>query len=116
MSETSERGVDTVMDDKLFVARAEALAMSTWSAAERLDRAQADATIRASVLAHGGVRGCAAALAQEFGDHPEIIAARMSRARLAVTVIYDHVRSRTLTCAMTPTAAMIDRGSLTLTP
>jgi len=72
----------------LFVARAEALAVSTWSAAQALDRAGADAVIRAAVLAHGGVRGCAAALAQEFGDHPELIANRMGRARLVVSLIY----------------------------
>jgi hypothetical protein len=72
----------------LFVARAEALAVSTWSVGETLDRARADAAIRAAILTHGGVRGCAAALAQKFGDHPETTAIRMGRARLAVTVLY----------------------------
>jgi hypothetical protein len=82
------RGARTVASDMLFVARAEALAVSTWSAAQVLDRAAADAVIRASVQAHGGIRGCAAALAQEFGDHPETIAERMARARLAVRLLY----------------------------
>ena len=78
--------------DMLFVARAEALAVSMWSAGQVLDRAQADEVIRAAVLAHGGVRGCAAALAQEFGDHPEVIAARMGRARLTVSQLYSRHR------------------------
>lgn len=75
--------------DMLFVARAEALAVSTWSAGEHLDRARADAVIRDALLAHGGVRGCAAALAQRFGDYPETTATRMGRARIAVRVLYE---------------------------
>ncbi len=79
--------------------------MSTWSTSENLDRARADAAIRAAVVAHGGVRGCAAALAQEFGDRPETAAARMGRARLAVSVVYEHVSRGLPNAALTPAAA-----------
>ena len=72
----------------LFVARAEALAVSSCSTRQPLDRAAADDAIRTSVLAHHGVRGCAAELAREFGDHPELAAARMRWARHAIETIY----------------------------
>ena len=74
--------------EMIFVARAEALALSTASAAEPLDRTRADAAIRASIRCHGGVRGCLAALAQEFGEHPETAPSRMKWARRTVAEVY----------------------------
>jgi hypothetical protein len=73
--------------ERLFLARAEALAISGVSMAE-LDRAAADAAIRATVRALGGVRNCVAAFAYEFGEHPETASERMRRARRAVADLY----------------------------
>jgi hypothetical protein len=72
----------------LVLARAEALAVSDARQTDTLDRAAADALIRATLHVYGGVRGCAAALAQAFGDHPEIAAPRMRWARQTVTALY----------------------------
>lgn len=73
--------------EQLFLARAEALAVSGVPMAE-LDRAAADAAIRATVRAFGGMRNCVAAFAYEFGEHPETAAERMRRARRAVADLY----------------------------
>ena len=73
--------------EQLFVARAEALAMSGVSLAA-LDRAAADAAIRTTVRALGGVRNCVAAFAYEFGEHPDITAERMRGARRVVAHLY----------------------------
>ena len=73
--------------EQLFLVRAEALTMSGVSM-PALDRAAADAAIRATVRAFGGVRNCAAAFAYECGEHPDITAERMRSARRAVAVLY----------------------------
>ncbi len=57
--------------------RAEALFASTLQPSERATPAQIGAAIRISLLAHGGERGCAAAVATEYGDHPDAAAERM---------------------------------------
>ena len=77
----------TMSREQLFLARAEALTMSGVSMAA-LDRAAADAAIRTTVRALGGVRNCAAAFAYEFGEHPDITAERMRGARHAVANLY----------------------------
>jgi truncated hemoglobin YjbI len=69
----------------LTVARAEALFASTLSAAEPHDRAELKAAIAAAVRDYNGVRGCAAVMAAEFGEHPVQAAERMRWARAAVT-------------------------------
>jgi hypothetical protein len=79
--------VVTVSQEQLFVVRAEALAMSGVSLAA-LDRAAADAAIRTTVRALGGVRNCVAAFAYEFGEHPDITAERMRGARRVVAHLY----------------------------
>ena len=73
--------------EQLFLVRAEALAMSGVSLAA-LDRAAADAAIRMTVRALGGVRKCVAAFAYEFGEHPDITAERMRGARRVVANLY----------------------------
>ena len=62
------------------VARREALFVS---ALQPSDAPTADMIARAvmSALRRFGPRGCAARIAQEFGDHPETAAARMRWAR-----------------------------------
>ena len=77
----------TMSREQLFLVRAEALTMSGVSMAA-LDRAAADAAIRTTVRGLGGVRNCVAAFAYECGEHPEITAERMRRARRAVANLY----------------------------
>lgn len=69
----------------LTVARAEALFVSTLSACEPHHAAELRAAIAAAVRDYHGVRGCAAQVAAEFGDHPTTAAERMRWAREAVT-------------------------------
>ena len=72
----------------LALARTTALAVSAVSAREPLDRAATDAAIRCTVRSHGGVRGCMAVLAQQYGDHPEVAAPRMRWARQRIAELY----------------------------
>jgi hypothetical protein len=67
----------------LTVARAEALFASTLSACEPHDRAELKAAIAAAVREYHGVKGCAAQMAAEFGEHPEQAAQRMRWATAA---------------------------------
>ncbi len=73
--------------EQLFLVRAEALTMSGVSMAA-LDRGAADAAIRTTIRALGGVRNCMVAFAYEFGEHPDITAERMRVARRAVANFY----------------------------
>ena len=77
----------TVLTD----ARAEALFTSTLSTGSRPAPEVVEAAIRAAVRAHGGVRGCAADVAAEYGDHPELAVPRMRWARGVVEHLY-HTR------------------------
>ena len=72
------------MSIDLTTARAEALFASTLSACEPHDRAELKAAIAAAVRDYRGVRGCAALMAAEFGDHPAQAAERMQWARAEV--------------------------------
>jgi hypothetical protein len=80
--------VDAMSRETLSLARAQVLAVSAVSAADQLDRSAADAAIRATVLAHGGVNGCVAALAHEFGERPETAPLRMRWAKRMVATVY----------------------------
>jgi len=77
-----------VSSQKLLLTRAEILAVSNASVTQTLDRAAADAAIGATLRRHGGIRGCIAALAQDFGEHPETAAPRMRWARRVVADLY----------------------------
>lgn len=70
----------TGQDFSLFT---EALFASDVQPSQRPSRAAIDAAVTASLLHHGS-DGCAALVAQEFGDHPEAAAARMQWARTTV--------------------------------
>ena len=74
----------------LSLARAQVLAVSSLSSAARLDRVSVDAAIRATVRSHGGVNGCVAALAHEFGEYPETAPLRMRWAKQAIAALYDN--------------------------
>lgn len=65
----------------LTIARTEALFASTLSACEPHDAAELRAGIAAAVRDYHGVRGCAAEMAQAFGDHPAQALQRMRWAR-----------------------------------
>ncbi|SDY80607.1 hypothetical protein SAMN05444365_103540 [Micromonospora pattaloongensis] len=71
----------------LFTARAEALCASSAPTGAALDRTAADAAIEEAVRAHG-VRGCAAEMAYEYGEHPEITMRRMRWALELVNALY----------------------------
>jgi len=57
--------------------RAEALFASDLQPSDRPSDAQVSRAIHTSLLVRGGAAGCAAAVAAEYGEHPEIAAPRM---------------------------------------
>jgi hypothetical protein len=73
----------------LSAARAEALFTSRLATGSRPTYEVAQTAIRVAVRAHGGVRGCAAEVAAEFGDYPEVAAPRMRWARSVVEQLYE---------------------------
>ena len=70
--------------DILTAARAEALFTSPLATGSHPARAAVDEAIRVAVRAHGGVRGCVADVATEYGDHPELAVPRMRWARAVI--------------------------------
>jgi hypothetical protein len=58
-------------------ARAEALFSSALQRSDRPTAGQIVDAIATSLRTHGGSNGCAAALAAEYGEHPETAQARM---------------------------------------
>jgi hypothetical protein len=60
---------------------AEALFASTLQPSDAPTIDQVEAAVRDSLRSHGGVRGCAALCAGEYGEHPETAPARMRWAR-----------------------------------
>ena len=72
------------MTTMLAAARAEALFTSPLSTGSHPSGDAVAEAIRDAVRAHGGVRGCAADVAFEYGDHPEVAVPRM---RWAVEVV-----------------------------
>ncbi len=80
-------------DLNLNTVRCEALFASTLQRSENADPERMQATIMATVRTLGS-RGCAATVAQEFGDHPDTAIHRMRWAREVVKRIYgmDQIR------------------------
>jgi hypothetical protein len=68
----------------LSAARADALFASPLQRSDHPGPGQVRQAIAAAVAAYGG-RGCAARVAQSFGDHPETAVTRMRWARAMVT-------------------------------
>jgi hypothetical protein len=64
----------------ISAVRADALFVSTLQQSEVPSATQVREAIAGAVRRFGG-RGCAGRVAQEFGDHPEVAAARMRWAR-----------------------------------
>src|SRR5690349_12616992 len=81
--------------DLLTAARAEALFTSNLSAMAQPSAVEVAAAIRQAVRRHGGSRGCAANVAQAYGEHPETAAPRMRWARQMVTTVYPQARGAT---------------------
>jgi hypothetical protein len=71
----------------LNTVRCEALFASTLQGSEHADRARVQAAIMAAVRAFGS-RGCAARVAQEFGDHPDTAIPRMYWVREVISRLY----------------------------
>jgi hypothetical protein len=60
-----------------LASRAEALFSSPLQPSDTPTRAQICAAMAASLRANRGIRGCAAALAAEYGEHPDTAPTRM---------------------------------------
>jgi hypothetical protein len=71
--------------------RSEALFVSTLQRSDEPSVGQIREAVSLAVRALGS-RGCAALVAQEFGDHPEIAVARMQWARQLVEAAYGAAR------------------------
>jgi hypothetical protein len=70
-------------DPRITPTRAEALFVSALQRSDEPGARQVRQAITAALAAHGD-RGCAALVAQAYGDHPEIAVARMRWARATV--------------------------------
>jgi hypothetical protein len=72
------------------VVRAEAL-FASWLQASQRPAADEIRVAITTTLRRRGIRGCEAAVAEEFGDHPDTAAARMNWALTAVRTVYPAV-------------------------
>jgi hypothetical protein len=70
----------------VHVLHADALFASALQRSDELNVSQVWRAINGAIAGYGAA-GCAARVAQEFGDHPESAAARMRWARAAVAVL-----------------------------
>ncbi|MER7274212.1 hypothetical protein ABT369_07150 [Dactylosporangium sp. NPDC000244] len=75
------------MPDVLAIARAEALFVSSVQSSESPAAVEVRKAVAES-FARLGSRGCAACVAGEFGDHPEVAVARMRWAIAMVSTVY----------------------------
>ena len=75
-------------DSSISTVRADALFASALQRSDQPSAAQVDQAIAAAVRAFG-TRGCAARVAQAYGDHPETAAMRMRWARAMVTGTFE---------------------------
>src|SRR5215469_580501 len=66
---------------------ADALFVSVLQGSDEPDAGQIRQAVAAAVRAYGG-HGCVQRVAQEFGDHPEIAAARMRWARAEASKVF----------------------------
>ena len=75
----------------ISAARADALFASALQRSDEPSTEQVRQAIAAAVRAFGA-RGCAARVAQEYGEHPETAVRRMRWARTAVTGVFGGAR------------------------
>lgn len=78
-------------DLTISTARADALFASALQRSDEPSARQVHQAIAAAIAAFG-IRGCAARVAQAYGEHPETAAPRMRWARAAVTSAYGGAR------------------------
>lgn len=74
----------TTYDLTISTARADALFASALQRSDEPSAAQVQLAVAAAIAALG-IRGCAARVAQAYGEHPETAVLRMRWARAAVT-------------------------------
>jgi hypothetical protein len=77
--------------------RADALFASALQQSDEPTAAQVEQAVTAAIRAHG-TRGCAARVAQEYGEHPETAAIRMRWARATVTGAPGGTRPQSARC------------------
>ena len=82
----------TAYDLTISTARADALFASTLQRSDQPSAAQVHQAI-ASAVAAFGIRGCAARVAQAYGEHPETAVLRMRWARAEVTAAFGDGRA-----------------------
>ena len=83
----------------ISTARADALFVSALQRSEEPSAAQVQQAIAAAIRAFGA-RGCAARVAQAYGEHPETAAPRMRWARAVVTGHVDSQASAAVELSM----------------
>ena len=81
----------TTYDLTISTARADALFASALQRSDEPSAARVHQAIAAAIAAFG-IRGCAARVAQAYGEHPETAAPRMRWARAAVTSAFAGAR------------------------
>lgn len=81
------------MNSTFDTVRAEALFASALQASQAPSPVQVRAAVT-STLRRFGVKGCAARVAGEFGEHPETAASRMSWALRTVEAAYQDLATR----------------------
>ena len=81
----------------ITTARADALFVSPLQRSDDPGAEQVRQAIVAAVRAFGA-RGCAAQVAQAYGEHPETAVRRMRWARAAVTGVFGGARSELVPC------------------
>lgn len=84
-------------DLSITTARADALFASALQQSDEPTAAQVDQAVTAAIRTHG-TRGCAARVAQEYGEHPETAATRMRWARATVTGALSATRPQAARC------------------
>ena len=84
----------TIKTSPLTAARAEALFTSQLATGSHPSYDVVETAIRIAVRTYGGVRGCAAEVAGEYGERPELAAPRMRWARHVIEQLYEAPRVR----------------------
>ena len=84
-------------DLSITTVRADALFASALQQSDEPTAAQVDQAVNAAIRAHG-TRGCAARVAQEYGEHPETAATRMRWARATATGTPGRTRPQSARC------------------
>jgi len=96
----------------LRTVRADALFTSDLSARCRHSDAEITAAIGRAIRSHGGVGGCAGAVAAAYGEHPETAAPRMRWARAAAERISSSAATSPVADRLSWRHVLVDGGVL----